>query len=379
MNVTLARTLADVPRDRWDALAGGSFYAGHDWAAYQELDPHARAYYFLVHDEDGALVTAASAYLVTREGSGRYRPSTLFPDLGLPRDKPVLLVGNRRGHANRLLLDHAHPHADLALDRLVAAVDRFAADEADGNAWWLYLGEEDARRLMPYSRLTRPRLLAADCAIGLPGEGFDDYLAAATANQRRQIRRDRRTFLEAGYTYRAEAFRDVWRPMGPLIASHQTHHGHQAGDEAMTELMRQQAETCGRTATVHTCARGSVMAGCALTFTTTTQIAARAYGFDHSRDASAAEYFELFYYRPIEQAYAAGVREVHLGIGTLQPKIRRGAHVLLLWGLVTGTGLPAADDGAAAALNREQWELTAAQLGDRPDALSDSLLPVALA
>ncbi|MEX0169927.1 peptidogalycan biosysnthesis protein [Streptomyces sp. LMG1-1-1.1] len=379
MNVTLARTLAEVPLAEWDALAGGSFYAGHDWAAYQELDPHARAYYVLVRDEEGALVAAASAYLVAREGSGRYRPSTVFPDLGLAPEGPVLLVGNRRGHANRLLLDRAHPHADRALDQLVAAVDRLAADEAGGHAWWLYLGEEDARRLLPYARLPRPRLLAADCAISLPGDGFDDYLAAATGNQRRQIRKDRRTFLDAGYTYRAEAFRDVWRPMGPLIASHQSHHGHQAADEAMTELMRQQAETCGRNATVHTCGRGPAMVGCALTFTTSTQIAARAYGFDHSRGASAAEYFELFYYRPIEQAYAAGVREVHLGIGTLQPKIRRGARVLLLWGLVTGAGLPAADDGAAAVLNRDAWERTAAQLGDRPDALSDTLLPLALA
>jgi predicted N-acyltransferase len=379
MNVTVARTLTDVPRAQWEALAGGSFYAGYDWAAYQQLDPHSQAYYFLVQDEEGTLVAAASGYLVARESSSRYRTSDVFPDLEIAEGKPVLLVGNRRGHANRLLLDHSHPLADRALDQLVAAVDQLAVDEADGHAWWMYLGEEDVRRLMPYSDLPRPRLLAADCAISLPGDSFDDYLASATGNQRRQIRRDRRTFLEAGYTYRAEDFRNVWRPMGPLIAAHQNHHGHQAGTEAMTALMQQQSQTCGSTATVHTCSRGSAMIGCALTFTTATQIAARAYGFDHTQGPSAAEYFELFYYRPIEQAYTAGVGEVHLGIGTLQPKIRRGAHVLLLWGLVTGRGLRTSDDSAGTVLNRHQWKQIAAQLGDRPDALADTLLPSALA
>ncbi|HWU11589.1 MAG TPA: GNAT family N-acetyltransferase, partial [Streptomyces sp.] len=146
---------------------------------------------------------------------------------------------------------------------------------------------------------------------------------------RRQIRRDREAFAAADYTVTQTPFSESWSAISPLIASHQAHHGEPAAADLISRLMREQAETTGDAGTVHACHREGRMVGCTLTYETPYEVSSRAYGFDHRIPAAAAEYFELLYYRPMEAAYRTGARRLHLGIGTLLPKIRRGAEVSL--------------------------------------------------
>ncbi|MGW1916495.1 GNAT family N-acetyltransferase [Streptomyces sp. NPDC002076] len=359
--------------DTWDTLAGGWFYAGHAWTLYQEQDQHSTARYLQVTVND-AVVAAAAVYVVDREWSDLYDTVEKFPDLHAdrPRQGPTVLAGNRRGNSNRLLVDRAHPEAAAATQALVRAVNEIAAKESDGRAWWLYLDDEDASYLTGLVPTTTARILAGDCAIELPGETFADYLAGMSRNQRRQVKGDRRAFEEAGYVTKAVGFRDVWQEFAPLVARHERKHGHDVGDEFIAELMRLQAECCGETGTVQACwAEGEMRAG-GLAFTTPTVIAGRAFGFDHPR-ASASEYFELVYYRPIEQAYRAGIPLLHLGIGTLATKARRGAQVRPLWGLATGD-VDGARPEAAVRHNHALWQSFEDELVQTPHALSSTLI-----
>lgn len=373
MKISTLDTIQQVDSRTWDTLAGGWFYAGHAWALYQEQDQHSTARYLQVTVDD-AVVAAVAVYVVDREWSDLYDTAEKFPDLHTDahREGPTVLAGSRRGNSSRLLVDRAHPEAAAATRELVRAVNEIAANESDGRAWWLYLDDEDAFYLTDLVPTTTARILAGDCAIELPGETFADYLAAMSRNQRRQVKGDRRAFQEAGYITKAVGFRDVWQEFAPLVARHERKHGHDASDEFIAELMRLQAECCGETATVQACWTDGEMRAGGLSFTTPAMIAGRAFGFDHPR-TSASEYFELIYYRPIEQAYRSGIPLLHLGIGTLATKARRGAQVRPLWGLATGD-VDGARPEAAVGHNHALWQGFEDELEQTPHALSSTLI-----
>ena len=65
-------------------------------------------------------------------------------------------------------------------------------------------------------------------------------------------------------------------------------------------------------------------------------LAVRAAGFAYERLRGAAEYFNLIYYRPIRWAYEHGVRQIHLGIGSLHTKTLRGGRLAPLWVVPVG-------------------------------------------
>ena len=54
-------------------------------------------------------------------------------------------------------------------------------------------------------------------------------------------------------------------------------------------------------------------------------------GFDYSRLAGAAEYFNLLYYSQAMHAPQIGVRRLHAGIKTIEAKALRGAQLRPLW------------------------------------------------
>ncbi|GHH82957.1 hypothetical protein GCM10018793_43850 [Streptomyces sulfonofaciens] len=381
MHVDVVKSIDGVDSDAWQTLAGGSFYASHAWMRYQERDPGSSVRYVLVRDAEGRLVAGLPVYLVDTETSGMYDPERLFPDI--PRQGRsmgrTVLAGNRRGYANRMpMAPDTDPEQRRRLIGLVVdTVNHIAAEEADGRAWWLYLGESDAESLLPFGTGSVPRLLAADCAIALPGTGFEDYLQSGSSNMRRQIRKDRDSFRAAGYTCSEEPLTACWDDVSSLIASHQGHHGEPSDPEYIRALLRDQAETTGDVGVVHACHKDGRMVGCTLTYATHSEVTSRAYGFDHSRPAVAAEYFELLYYRPMEAAYRAGASRLHLGIGTVQPKIRRGADVCLLWGVLTGTA--GGDDAhAARTYNSARWRQFADEMGAAAKRTESRLLAAAL-
>ncbi len=379
MNVDVVKSLDDVGSEAWDALTGGSFYASHAWMRYQERDPGTSVRYVLVHDAEERLVAGLPVYLVTSEASGMYDPARLFPDMPAQTRSMgrTVLAGNRRGYANRILVDEDLERRQDVIRQLVDAVDLIAAEEADGHAWWLYLDESDAKSLLPYASGSLPRLLAADCAIPLPGESFEDYLQSGSSNMRRQIRKDRQAFLAAGYTCSEDPLAECWDDISPLIASHQQHHGEPSDPDFIRALLRDQAEATGDAGVVHACHKDNQMVGCTLTYVTPDEVTSRAYGFDHRRPADAAEYFELLYYRPMEAAYRFGASRLHLGIGTLRPKIRRGADVSLLWGLRTGAAF--GDDlDAARAYNNARWQRLADEMGGVADKVASRFHAAAL-
>ena len=347
-----------VDRAEWDALGRGSFYASHAWMRYQQMDPHSRAYYVFIRDDDRRPVAATAVYLVERESNAGYDPTALLPGLGegcrRPGGRLTVLVGNRRGYSNRLLIA-AGADRPSAVRSLADAVEQVVAECSADRAWWLYVDRADAESLVGAANAADPALLTAGCAITLAGDRFADYLASVPPSVRKRVRRDRRTFAAARYDVASPSFADCWPSLSPLVTSHENHHGHVIDADTVAGLLRVQAETVGQASHVHMCSRDGRAVACAVGYSTREEVAARFYGFDHTQPAVAQEYFELAYYRLIETAYHIGASRLHLGIGTLRTKIRRGAVVTPLWAVATGIRALTDERDLIRAHNERRW------------------------
>ncbi|MFM9368554.1 GNAT family N-acetyltransferase [Streptomyces sp. Da 82-17] len=324
LSTALVDSIHQVPAADWDVLAAPvSLYLSHRWLAGEEQDPTATPAYALVRDGRGALLAAAPLYLVHDEPNDNYRPERV---LWAPV-RPRVIAGARRGYHNGPLLsaDLTPDLRDACLAALTDAARSFAAAHGTTH-WWPYLTHDAAARLSPHH--DRPPLhLADDATIPLPGGGFDDYLASLPGKRRVSIRRERRTLAESPFAVRELSLDDCCAEAGALLAGHQQGHGRDRdGVDAMTALLKRQAQAMGDTARVVAAYDGDRMAGFCLSYHYGATTWVRAVAVDSSRPAPSL-YFNLAYYLPIESAYAHGTSALHVGMNTIEAKRLRGAVV----------------------------------------------------
>ncbi|MER6213701.1 GNAT family N-acetyltransferase [Streptomyces sp. NPDC001674] len=330
MNVDLISDIRDVPAEAWDALAAhAGLYLSHQWLAAQQADPTAQVRYALVHD-DGHLIAAAPLYLVDTEPNDLYRVHELLPGREPAR---TLLAGARRGYLNAPLL---HPRLTPgrrreALNRLVAASGSLAAAH-QAEPWWLYVSDEAAAELAGACG-TKAVRLNTDARIPLPGRTFDDYLAGLPSKRRVTIRRERRTFAEAGYELRTLRLFQCADAAGALAAQLQERHGHPADPAFMAGLLREQAEGMADSGVVLAAYAGDRMVAFSLFYRYADTVWIRSTGYDYAHLRDAHEYFNLVYYLPIEHACTHGATALHLGMESLRAKTLRGAVTAPLWAI----------------------------------------------
>jgi predicted N-acyltransferase len=258
LTVTVLHTAQEIPRERWDALAGDSVYNAHGWQQYQERSQSLDTRFVVVSDGDD-WSAAASVFIVRDEANPLYRP----PGPGGEASNPAstVLVGNRRGYANRLLRAEA---SRTSIGTLVSSVHEVARRFGHDHVWWMFLDTDSAEKLLPWSSTTVPWLLEGDCSIDLPGHDFDDFLASTTANIRKRIRRDRLLFERAGYRTAELDLADCWPDVARLVDELASRHG--ATSTGTDELLRLQAEAMGQAAKVDACFCDDTMVGANLRF-----------------------------------------------------------------------------------------------------------------
>ncbi|MFE5916508.1 peptidogalycan biosysnthesis protein [Streptomyces sp. NPDC056468] len=334
MKTEIVSSVHDVPAADWDRLAEhAGVYLSHRWLAGEETDPTATASYVLIRDHDGTLAAAAPLYLVHSEPNTYYEPAHLPPGA----QKPRVIAGARRGYHNTLLTGPDLPDdVEVQCLSLLRDAAREHAGRHGTSHWWPYLTQSATRRLAPLYG-TPPQHMEDDATIPLPGAGFDDYLAALPSKRRVAIRHERATFEAAGLDVRRVDLMDCYEDAGRLLAALQRSHGHGDDTDAMTGLLKRQADAMGERARVVAAYDGSRMTGFCLYYHQGSTTWLRAVGIDPERPAPFA-YFALTYYEPIEDAYRHGTTALHAGMKAIEAKRLRGARV---------SGLYALDDAGA--------------------------------
>lgn len=344
-------------------LENADFYSSREWLNYQLLDDSTETIVVNAWCSTGQMVVATPVFYSEKETNPMYRlDGSGTREASEPR-RPRALVGNRRGYRGGLHLDASHEAAGsavrLTLDTILAESQRRGAT----SVWWPYLKTSEVRALLPHVEPQVPRLLTGDCSISLPGSTFEDYLSSLPGARRREVSRERRQLLRSGLDLRTDPLEGFGPQLAELVYEHGRRHGAQASAEDVATVIARQSTTCGAVGWVASARDEAAVRSVCLSYATADEITVRAYGSQETNRSQSA-YFELAYYRQIEQAYATTARSVHLGIGTLRTKVLRGARVEPLWGLRLDADHRLTSAADQKNLNHESWFQMVQESGD---------------
>ncbi|MDF5756209.1 hypothetical protein [Spongiactinospora sp. TRM90649] len=362
-DVKVALAIGGIPARDWDALAtGASFYLSHDWLAYMEQNRSVRVRYVLAHD-DGGLVAAAPVYSVPGERSPLYALSAL----GLTEhdSDTICLAGSRRCHHNAPLL-RPGLSADArrtALDFLSAGVLDVMRDHGADEGWWLYVRDDAVAELAASAGCAVPLLLDLDASIPLPGDSFDDYLGAFSRKRRARVRQELAAFRAAGYRLDLAPLGDRLDELAGLLCGTQRRHGHEMDPASAARYLASLADGVRAPGAVLRCHLDDALVGYGHYYDFGGTLWLRSTGYDYARLLGAAEYFVVCYYELVATAYATGRDRVHLGIKSIEPKVRRGATATPLWAVPFGRAAEHWTAGRARAFNRRAADRLGGELG----------------
>lgn len=331
LTVHQVSTLDMVDAARWDELSGASsFYLSHAWLRHVERISGAECAYLLVRDAGGTLLGALPTYRTDEEGNTNYRPDLVLDGRLSGRH---LLAGSYRAYDNDVLLlpSLAEDEQDLVLGTLIDAAERRAVELGCDDVLFLYLTTAAAARIRRVRPAAGPLLLKLDTVLPVPGRSFDDYCAALGGRRAYGVRKDMRVFADAGYATAVEPLSACWYEAGPLAANVENRYGkHETVEEARASL-RSQARALGSSSLAFTARRDGRLVAVAVHYAWRDKLFGRLVGFDYEALTDAREYFNLYYYLPLEWAYRNGSHTIHLGTGSYAAKFRRGARPAPLW------------------------------------------------
>ncbi|MFJ6669244.1 GNAT family N-acetyltransferase [Streptomyces sp. NPDC091383] len=368
MDVRTYDTVGALPGADWDSLTSGSTIystAGFQGVREEELPPGARARRVTAHDAQGAMAAGLEVYAFARPPHALYTPADLLA--GLVDEERHAAVAARPlaiGAGWSEFRGQVVHHPDAGPERRAAAVEALTAEalafaekaEASVLAYY-YLPREDALDL---ARAHEDAVvLFHDVETVLPvglWDDLEDYYAWLPAKRRPRARREVRTFRESGRTVREVALPEVVERIAPLNSALMRKHGHDYGVAKAAEVYGRQGRHLGERSTLLLAEEGENPVGFALRYRHQDMLYARVAGFDYGYE-NKADYFNLVVYHPIAQGTGRSTRAIHLGLGTFEAKLSRGAQPVPLYTVLVGVDRPlGADPDAVRERNREETE-----------------------
>ncbi|MGW2251707.1 GNAT family N-acetyltransferase [Kitasatospora sp. NPDC001660] len=336
---------AGLPRADWDRLIGpDDLFLSTRWLDVAERTAGVPMRYLWV-ERDGALVAGLATALATRDAPWLLgRPDAVlrrsakagFPDaadrLAEIQDPeallPALLAGGRHlGNTRVLHGPHSRPE-DLAV--LVDAAEALARGIGAASLAFLFVGDRDRPLAELLARRGCTSFTSGRYAtLAVPPTGFEGYLAGFSG-RRRSIKAERRRISAAGVTVAAEPLREAELPrLAALEAELIAKYGIPWSAARSLSLIGETAEQFGDDAFAILARAEGEIRGFSLILRHHEHWYARQGGFDYEfqRRTGTALYFEVGYYRLIEEAAAAGVTSIHYGFGSDTTKASRGCTI----------------------------------------------------
>ncbi|MFC7490496.1 MULTISPECIES: GNAT family N-acetyltransferase [unclassified Knoellia] len=252
------------------------------------------------------------------------RPDLLL-DLDASASLPALTCGGRHLGNTRALL--RSPHDATALRSLLEEASARAAGADDRCVYFPHVRDDDPLSAQLAAAGFTGTRVDPYCVLPVEG-GFDDYLSRLSQSRRRGIRRDRKEVREAGFVLELVPLDqcDLDRLAELDVALLRKH-----GNDAKTAQSRSVLEGLldGPQVVVTTASRDGVVAGFGVMIEHTREGATQWFGnragFDYEMQGDIPLYFEVLFYSPLEWAHERGVEAIHVGMGSTDAKVSRGA------------------------------------------------------
>ncbi|WP_180989457.1 GNAT family N-acetyltransferase [Streptomyces cahuitamycinicus] len=377
MHVSPYDSVDQLPTAEWDALVVGStVYSSSGFAGVraEELPPGAEARYLMARDERGAPVAGAETYAFARPPHLLYTPADLLAGLideerhAHLAARPLVLGAGWSEFRGQLPGRDGvtAPERSAAVRALTAGALDIAGTAGASVLGYYYLPRAEALEVAEAHADEGAVLLYHDVETVLPvglWQNLDDYLAWLPSGRRPRARRERRDFGRSGRTIREVSLPEVVKEIAPLNSALMRRHGHEYGEERAAAVYDRQGRHLGDRSTLLLAEDAGHPVGFALRYRHGDTLYARVAGFDYSVP-NVADYFNLVFYHPVESGVGRTVRAIHLGLGTFQAKLARGAQPNPLYSVFVGVDRPlAADEKKVRERNRAEAEAFAAEYG----------------
>lgn len=331
----------DVPPATWDALRSpDSMFVSKAWtAALQESNPDVAVEWWVAEDEHGPAAAAPVHLYPGRPRRATYDIWHLRADALQPHDSDALadtrhvLVGTRNGQRGGFL---RRPGASRSAARdLVAAVHQMHRDSV---VTLLYLDDRTLDVLPTDGGGWRSGFLDATAHFTLPLDGGTGPWIASRRSKRTRQRVTRELAAHAAMdpvqeVRSADVIADLAPALAPLAVNLNRKHGQETSEEAMAGYVRATVR-CGLDPVLFTTGDEAGVRGFALCAVGADELSVRLVGFDYERtdrDQEPSDYSRVVLYAPLLHAIEHRLARVDLGVGTLHPKLMRGADVTPLY------------------------------------------------
>lgn len=356
--VSVVDSIREVDPAEWDGLAGAvSVYSSHAWLTFAEAYGDCRPRYLLMHTGD-RLTAALPTFEFDADVPRYYDPAFLFaPALSGPRaGRPLLLGGTRQGYATEALLAADLPAARRT-DLLSALVAQLRTRGSDGGlAALLYVTDEFLDLLLPVlAEDDLVVMLDARALLAVDPDGLIGYRRRVTGNTSARMRKEMRRFQHAGCAVEVRRLSECHEQLGALAAQVAQRYGRSTSAEEEGARFAAQADSVDDLTRVILARRGPQVVGFTQFLTWRSTMHGRVHGLDDSMARSAALYYNLTYYHAIEYAAEHHFSQIDLGCDSYEAKVRRGARLEPLWGVVLNAHWPADAVGAIRHAEQQRW------------------------
>jgi uncharacterized protein len=199
----------------------------------------------------------------------------------------------------------------------------------------LYVGEPEAADVdRSASRAGyAPTLLGAEGVLELPETNWDGYLAGLSKRRRYQVRKELRTYEEAGFRTVVrtgpDAITDDLNDLVALQVAHREKYGLPGGEDRVRRDLNAVRDELGESCVVLSAERDGRMESFVLYLRTRDALFARTGGT--APDARGC-YFAVDYHETARWAVENGIRRIHYGMAAYEAKVTRGCELRPRWG-----------------------------------------------
>lgn len=364
MRVDLFGSITEIPQETWDRLSTAAAQQSYQWLHAQEGRVADRHWYLLVSDNAGQPLGGAALFL--HDGTERHLafrlPEVLAGEevrqrarsVGLPPPEqedgwlapdelmhllvPTLVCAVPSAYVPGLVC--RTPNAGPVVTRLLERIDQIASDVGARSV--ALFNVERGR----WPRLTEaltasgfvPVTLAAEAVLELSGGTFDDYAAGlGSGNRAREVRRERRRFLDSGAVVRLHGpDRLLCDDLIALQVEHHVKYGWPRDPAAVRDRFERTSRYLSdRIHVLTACAPDGALLGytaaIAEPFTMNSSTVDTNGALTPIMTASAPNdvfaYFNLVFYELIERALSVGASQLRFGTETYAAKLRRGCRL----------------------------------------------------
>lgn len=366
----------DVPEGLWDRLAGdATLFSSRQWLRMREgeLPPGGAGRYLIVPGAYGKPAAGATAYGFGAPPHPLYDPAKLFAAAvgeaflqRLARAPSVIGSGwsEFRGEiiVDAALADEARAAARAQAARAVAEWGQTLSAPA---IVFYYLPYEDALDVAHAFGARHATIIYHDVEAVVRNDWstFDAFVRALPGRRRKGLRKELRVFRDSERTVRELTLREAIPIIAPLNCALMRKYGHAYTTERAAAVFERQAQWLDNVSSVLLAEDQQGPVGFFLRYRHAGHVYSRVAGFDYERPRR-FDYFALSY-EEIRLLIEEGGKSLHLGQGTVEMKIARGATPIPLYNvLVTPDSQDAAMTDRAREVSRERLEGLAQLLGD---------------